>query len=252
MADHFSRDDAAQLPSPPLDLLDGCSLFLDFDGTLVAIASTPDAVEVAPRLNALLDRLDDMLQGRLVLLSGRSLAQLDALLGAAMRRAGGSHGLERRPVLSTGPMPPPAWPDWLAAELAGLTERFPDVLIEEKSFGLALHYRRDPTAEEPCRALAERIASAAAMAVQPGKKVFEVRPTGHDKGTALRSFMDESGFRGHPPLMIGDDLTDEPAFAAAAELGGSGVLVGAFRPTAARYRLSDDAAVLEWLTAAVT
>ena len=61
--------------------------------------------------------------------------------------------------------------------------------------------------------------------------------------------MQETPFRGATPVMLGDDLTDEDGFRAAEAAGGYGVLVGAERPTAARYRLDDVDAVLTWLEA---
>jgi trehalose 6-phosphate phosphatase len=54
-------------------------------------------------------------------------------------------------------------------------------------------------------------------------------------------------FAGARPLFVGDDLTDEDAFQAAAELGGGGILVGPERETAARWRLDDVSAVSAWL-----
>ncbi len=80
--------------------------------------------------------------------------------------------------------------------------------------------------------------------------VVELRPPGADKGDAVRAFMSEPDFAGARPLFVGDDLTDEDAFLAAAELGGGGILVGAPRETAAKWRLDDVAAVSAWLTEA--
>src|SRR3546814_4098641 len=62
--------------SPPPRLLTGAALFLDFDGTLAPIADTPDGVEVDDDLLALLGRLRDRLEGRLAIVSGRSVATL--------------------------------------------------------------------------------------------------------------------------------------------------------------------------------
>ncbi len=77
--------------------------------------------------------------------------------------------------------------------------------------------------------------------------VVEIRPPGADKGDAVRAFMTEPDFAGARPVFVGDDLTDEDAFAAAAAMGGAGILVGPARETAARWRLADVAAVIEWL-----
>ena len=79
--------------------------------------------------------------------------------------------------------------------------------------------------------------------------VLELKTPGADKGTAVTAFMQEPPFRDAVPVMLGDDLTDEHGFEAAAALGGYGVLVGPKRPTAARYRLDDVDAVLTWLEA---
>jgi trehalose 6-phosphate phosphatase len=77
--------------------------------------------------------------------------------------------------------------------------------------------------------------------------VVELRPHGADKGDALRRLMREPPFAGARPLFMGDDLTDEHAFAAAAELSGGGILVGAPRATAAAWRLDNVAAAASWL-----
>lgn len=245
MTDHCIDHDLAELPAPSPALLDGACLFLDLDGTLIDIAARPDEVVIPADLPQLLRRLDAWLEGRLVLLTGRSLDQLDALLGCAELKAGASHGLERRPGGAVAGAP--AWPDWADEELAELAAARPGVLVERKSFGIALHYRSRPDAASACEALALRLASALDSVVQPGKMVFEVKPREADKGRALLAFMDEPAFRSHRPVMIGDDLTDEPAFVAAQALGGAGVLVGGPRDTAADFGLPDPAAVLSWL-----
>jgi len=241
-----SRTDTL-LPQPPCALFEGASLFLDFDGTLVTIAPTPDAVIVDAALLALLARLRARLDGRLVLVSGRSLADLRALLGSWNGLTAGSHGLE----LSDAPAetPPRDVAALLADELAVLKAQHPGVLVEEKSHGLALHYRQAPAAEELCHRLGELAAARTGWTVQPGKMVVELRPAGADKGMALRYYMARPDFAGTRPVMMGDDLTDEPAFEAAQALGGAGILVGE-RETAARYALADVAAVRAWLTEA--
>ena len=81
--------------------------------------------------------------------------------------------------------------------------------------------------------------------------VAELRPAGANKGDALKALMREPRFMGARPLFVGDDLTDEHAFGAAAELGGEGILVGPPRETAARYRLELVKAVADWLEAAL-
>src|SRR4051812_35553510 len=85
----------ADAPPPLADLADA-SLFLDFDGTLVALADRPDGIEVPRHLPSLLDRVAAALDGRLAILTGRALADLDRHLAAPHLAAAGSHGLELR------------------------------------------------------------------------------------------------------------------------------------------------------------
>jgi trehalose 6-phosphate phosphatase len=77
--------------------------------------------------------------------------------------------------------------------------------------------------------------------------VAELRLPGADKGDAVRRFMADPKMAGTTPIFLGDDVTDEAGFAAAAELGGWGVLVGDTPVTAAHYRLEDVTAVHDWL-----
>jgi trehalose 6-phosphate phosphatase len=240
--------DATRLPSPPASLLAGASLFLDFDGTLVHIADRPDAVVVDARLDALMERLNRALHGRLAIISGRALAEIDALLARGRFAIGGSHGLELRwpGGRLTTPTPPAGLKDIVAA-MHALRADHPAVVVEEKPFGAALHYRQAPAAEEACRALAARLAQGEGLSLQTGKMVFEIKAAGQDKGSALRALMEDPALAGTTPIFIGDDDTDEAGFRAAAALGGAGILVGPPRTTAARYRLDDVAATHDWL-----
>jgi len=237
--------------APPVDLLRGSSLFLDFDGTLVEIVERPDAVAVDAALTILMEKLAVGLQGRLAIVSGRPRAEIDALFRARELAVSGSHGLELR--WPDGRVAAPAAPSGLGqviAEMRALAAAHPGTLVEEKPFGAALHYRGAPGAEADCRVLAERLATSSGFALQRGKMVFELRVPGADKGVALERFMREPPMRGTRPVFIGDDLTDEHAFAAAAAFGGDGILVGPARGTAAHYRLTDVQETRAWLTAA--
>ena len=244
---HESRS----LAAPPVDLLRGSSLFLDFDGTLVEIVERPDAVTVDAALTILMEKLAVGLQGRLAIVSGRPRAEIDALFRARGLAVSGSHGLELR--WPDGRVAAPAAPTGLGdvvAEMRALAAAHPGTLVEEKPFGAALHYRGAPEAAADCRLLAERLAASSGFALQAGKMVFELRVPGADKGVALERFMREPPMRGTRPIFIGDDLTDEHAFAAAAAFGGNGILVGPARDTAAHYRLNDVKEARAWLAAA--
>lgn len=238
------------LPPPPRALLDGASLFLDFDGTLVELAERPDAVEVDAALAGLLDRLAERLEGRVVLVSGRSIQQLDGFFagaGAPLNMVG-SHGAETR--LAGGAIVRPDRPASLdtAARLFADTFNGRDgVVIEAKSLGVGLHYRLDPSAESEAHAIAEAFAAANELEVQHGKMMVELRLPGHDKGSAIAALTERAPFAGHAPVFLGDDLTDEPGFVAAADHGGAGILVGPPRESAARFRLDGVWAVRAWL-----
>ena len=233
--------------APPLDLLTGAALFLDFDGTLVELAPTPDGVSVSPRLTRLLDRLTRILEGRVAIVSGRPVALLRKLLPIPMLTVG-SHGMEfgaRDGAIDIAVRPEAL--DMILSEMHELAAGCPGVIVENKPLGAALHYRQSPHAEQACVDLARALADRHDLHLQPGKLMIEVRAPGGDKGTAIERLMREPDMRGAIPLFMGDDLTDEPGFAAAAGLGGAGILVGAERPTEAQYRLESVAEALAWL-----
>lgn len=236
------------LAPPPADLLRDASLFLDFDGTLVAIAETPDAVEVAARVPALLERLSRALDGRVAIVTGRPVKEVRALLAPAALVVAGSHGLEMADSAGTIEAPDrPAALDTVLAAAHDLARDHPGMLIEDKPFGVGLHYRRAPAAGAAAGALADDLAQAYGLIVQRGKMVVELRLAGRDKGAAVERLMAEPGRRAKRPVFMGDDVTDEAGFRAVRAMGGAGVLVGALRDSDAVYRLDDVTAVLDWL-----
>lgn len=236
------------LAPPSASLLEGAALFLDFDGTLVELAEAPDAIRVAPALAALLRQLARRLDGRLALVSGRSIADLERHLECSGLAVSGSHGLELR--LRDGSHVSLALRhdlDEARETIARMADDTPGLLVEDKPFGIALHYRQAPQEEGRVLSLLGELADRTGLSLQQGKMVAELRPPGADKGDAVRAFMTEPDFAGARPIFVGDDLTDEDAFQAAAELGGGGVLVGPPRETSAKWRLDGVAAVSAWL-----
>jgi trehalose 6-phosphate phosphatase len=236
------------IPPPNIDT-DHSALFLDLDGTLAPFASRPELVGPLARRTAAVSRALAALNGRLAVISGRPLEEIDRILEGAAMAAAGVHGLERRSaggaVGRTDPHPTVAL---VADVFHGLAEAEPGLLVEDKGLSVALHYRNAPEAADIAKTAAERLAKRTGLRLQRGDCVVELRTPGADKGDAVRAFMHEPPFQGAQPIFVGDDLTDEAGFAAAEDLGGYGVRVGSpERPTAARYALADIEAVLAWL-----
>lgn len=242
-----------QLPAPPLTVLKDSTLFLDFDGTLVELVDQPDAVRADAALHVLLIELRRKLEGRLAIISGRSLQQIDEILGesAADLAISGSHGCEHRwnGVLARPNRPPTL--DEAAARLRLFADSRPGVVVEEKSFGVALHYRMAPIAEAEAHALATALSGELELCLQPGKMMVELRVAGGDKGLAVQLLMDRAPMKGTAPVFAGDDVTDEAGFAAARELGGHAILIGSPRATLANFSLPSPGALRDWLRAAV-
>lgn len=224
------------------------ALFLDLDGTLAPIMDRPEMVGPDPRRTRLLERLAARLEGRLAIISGRSLEDLDRILEGRASAVAAVHGLVWRSadgqVVRTPPHPGLAH---AAEELRRFAFAHAGALVEDKGLSIALHYRLAPGLAERARFQAEALARETGLTLQPGDCVLELRTPGPRKGEALAAFMAEPPFRGFRPVFVGDDLTDEDGFRAARDLGGFGVLVGPPRPSAAAHRLDDVAATLAWL-----
>ena len=229
------------------------SLFLDLDGTLTALVERPDAVGPDPRRNSLIREAAVILGGRLAIISGRTLADVDRILDSAAACVAGVHGLERRD--RRGQVTRSAAHggiDEALRVLSDLAASTPGLLVEPKALSVALHYRGAPGQQAAVYELTQRLAQCLGLVLQEGRMVVELKTPGPDKGDAVRSFMAEAPFLGSTPIFVGDDLTDEDAFAAAAEFGGLGVLVGPARETIAEAGLPDAGAVLEWLQTSLT
>ena len=214
------------------------ALFLDFDGTLVEIAPTPDAVRVEPGLVATLERLRTRLGGALAIVTGRPIAVIDDFLAPARFDAAGLHGVERRVggVASGGGAGDPA----LRAGVARLQADVADlagVLIEDKGASVAVHWRlAAPRDAGTAEAAVVRVAGelGAAYRLQLGKAVGEIVPAAATKASAIRRFLDAPPYAGRRAVFLGDDRTDETAFASVAEAGGVGVRIGDGETAAAR------------------
>lgn len=226
-------------------------LFLDVDGSIIDIAARPDDVVVPPRLVEDLDRAGQALQGALALVSGRSIAQLDALFAPRLFRASGVHGAEMRFAPDQSVVRPHAaaidravWTD-----LSALLRRYPGTIAEDKAYSFAVHYRAVPGVRTALAAelevLVERHA-AAGLRLMPGHFVIELKPATFDKGAAVRRFLREPTFAGRQPIFIGDDVTDRPAFAAALEAGGFAYGVGEDIP-GTTGTFADPSAVRRWV-----
>jgi trehalose 6-phosphate phosphatase len=239
------------LSAPPALAPSRDALFLDLDGTLAAIRPRPGEVAIEPAMAAALRIASVALSQRVAVVSGRALDDVARLVDMPSLCLAGIHGLDRR--LATGEVrraTPSAGLERARAELAALARDEPRLLVEDKGLGIAVHFRLAPDLAAVAERRARAIAARHGLLLQPGKMVFEIRDAGADKGSALRDFMAAPPFAGSRPIFVGDDHTDEAGFAAAAALGGHGVLVGEPRDTAAAFRLPDLAAVEAWLAAA--
>jgi trehalose 6-phosphate phosphatase len=223
------------------------ALFLDFDGTLVALAPQPELVQVPIGLTSILAALSRQLNGALALVSGRRLLDLDSFLAPLLLPAAGEHGAQRRTsdgLLISAP-PPDLQQVLLAAE--GLLQRHPGLKLERKNLALSLHYRHAPELEDLClQVMREAVERSAGLDLMLGKCVVDVKPAGFSKGTAIAAFMTEAPFAGRMPLFAGDDITDEAGFEQVRRMGGHTIKVGP-GPTAAQYRCDSVAQLAGWL-----
>jgi trehalose 6-phosphate phosphatase len=240
------------LPPPPRADAAALALFVDVDGTLLDLAVRPDAVVVDATLPSTLKRLRTRLGGALAPISGRTLRDVDALLDSD-GAAAGLHGAELRGPNGVS-LATPAMPYGLDAARARAIQAAassPGVLVEDKGGAIALHYREAPDAELDVHRAAIAMLGAAGNGYEllHGKLVIELKPAGADKGTAVAALMRIAPFAGRTPWMVGDDLTDEAAFAEVNADGGVSIIVGERRPTVARYALAGPAAARAWLAA---
>lgn len=222
------------------------AVFTDFDGTLVEIAETPDAVEVSPGLTDQLDRTARDFDHAFAVITGREIADIDRFLSPLHLPIAGAHGAQRRRADGTLleiDSEISAIADEIATSLQPLQQANPDLTLEAKDGAVALHFRQAPELEQACNvAMREAIAIHPDFTLVEGKMVIEARPAAYDKGSALRAFMQEEPFIGRIPIFIGDDTTDEDAFRVAQELGGIGIKLGSGE-TVARMRIADVASV---------
>ncbi len=221
---------------PPANKL---AVFCDFDGTLVPIAHSPDAVQLPPGMHPLLQSVQNRLDGAFALVTGRSLENLASFINIASFAAAGCHGAEWQSP-----------PGFVIEQETGLAELIAPaydavmtfatrhgLLVEDKRFSLAVHFRDAPHLEaELDRFLLNHVDFTTGLKLVHGKCVREIKPHHIDKGTAIARFMHLPLFSGRVPLFVGDDATDEDGFGWVNQQRGISIKVGE-GPTIAPYRL---------------
>jgi trehalose 6-phosphate phosphatase len=207
------------------------AFLLDIDGTLLDLAPTPREVWVPPDLTSTLRRLHDRTTGALALVSGRSLNDIDLIFAPDQFPAVGGHGAEMRLSVDSEAVATHAPPmdKELKRRLAAIAKLSPGILLEDKGYSLALHYRLAPHAEKAIYEAVSLIRADlpnAPIEVLPGKCVCEIKQSGFDKATGVRELMSHPPFCGRRPIFIGDDVTDESVFALMPDIGGLAFSVG--------------------------
>lgn len=215
---------------PPLDL-DTCALLLDIDGTLLELAPTPRSVVVPPDLVPTLNGLLERTSGALALVSGRSLEDIDWIFSPARYPSVGGHGAEMRLSIDSEAVAthaPPMSPD-LKRRFAAIAQMDSGILVEDKGYSFALHFRQVPHLETAIYDAVSKIRADlpnAPIEVLPGKAVCEIKHSGVTKATGVRELMSRAPFKSRRPVFLGDDVTDEAVFAIMPDFKGLSFSVG--------------------------
>ena len=244
---HAPGGAAASLPDDPRDL----AILLDVDGTILDLAPTPRAVWVPPTLCETLTRLADRTNGAIAFVSGRPVNELDLIFSPLQLPAVGGHGAEMRVRAGAAPGRPriPPLESSIKRKFAEIAEVGPGIIIEDKGYSLAVHYRLAPDKEDQVlRAVAAVCAALPGSPIEllPGKSMVEIKQVGFNKASGVRELMAYPPFKGRRPLFIGDDITDEIVFAMLPEINGLPIVVGRKVP-GVDHCFDSPAEVRQWL-----
>lgn len=256
------KHEATELPSALKDvpqLLNGKkpAVFLDYDGCLSPIVKDPDKAVMTQEMRDTLQRLANVCSVSVV--SGRDRANVEKLVQLDNLYYAGSHGFDISGPNNMHTEPGGASEAVPALDKAQekLDEKLKDVegvLVERKRYAIAVHYRNvpDDQVSKVLQVTEGVIAEHPELKKGPGKKIMELKPNlDWHKGKAVRWLMEELDLNKPDivPLYIGDDITDEDAFATL-QGNGIGIMVGEHDDkTAAEYRLEDVTDVLAFLEA---
>lgn len=226
---------------------------LDFDGTLAPTVDHPDDAKANPAATEAVLNLLAVPNTLVALVSGRALGSLQRVAHLPPEVAlVGSHGAEfRLDGHDTGPELSSEEREVLSrlcSLLSDVASKYVGAMIERKPAGCGLHTRL--AAPEDAAAAQEHALSAVAtlsggdrVSHRGGKDILEFTVRSANKGTAVTALRERLG--ASAVLFIGDDVTDEDAFAVLRD-GDVGIKVGD-GPTAARFRVPDPEAVAELL-----
>jgi trehalose 6-phosphate phosphatase len=217
------------IPSLPPDL-NKLAILLDVDGSILDLAPSPREVVVPHALRDTLARLSERTGGAVAFVSGRPVSELDLIFSPLELPAIGGHGAELRTAPGAPPEAPrlPPLDPTVRRKLAAIAEDGSGIVIEDKGYSLALHYRQAPHKERLVLEGARRICAGLTTPVEllPGKLVVEIKQSGFSKATAVRELMTYRPFAGRRPIFIGDDITDLGVFDILPEYHGIGISVG--------------------------
>jgi trehalose 6-phosphate phosphatase len=228
------------------------AFFVDVEGTILELSSRPDAIQADTDAVDLLRTLIRVSDGAVALISGRSIAILDELFQPLQLPSAGLHGFERRNAAGEyfrRPLPNGSALDRARGQLRRLVARYPGVLLEDKRFALAVHYREFPSIGPLLRKEMDTIARplSETLEIRSSGCVIELRPKGTNSAVAIADFMQEPSFLGRWPVCLGGECTDEQAFDWINAAGGYSVAVGLGRASAARAHIASIPEARAWL-----
>lgn len=234
---------------PDLRQSEPIALFLDFDGTLVAITSRPEDVRLDTSTREALMRLDTLLGGALAIITGREICAVDRFLEPLHLSVAGVHGLTRRDACGRTHTPKVdgGFVAAIEQEVWPLLERHPGLFLEYKFGAVALHYRSHPELAGESVALMQRaVARLPGVELKRGKMVVEAKAVGGNKGAAIADYLNERPFAGRRAVFAGDDVTDEDGFLLVNARDGISIKVGP-GTTNATFRAASTTEFLAWL-----
>jgi len=198
-------------------------LFLDYDGTLVPVARTPDQAHPDPEILRILRALTVDPRNRVIITSGRDRAVLEQWFGASGVDFIAEHGIWIKERGGEWKMILPVSKDWkseIRQILEVYVDRTPGTFIEEKEFSLAWHFRNADSGLAKIRSIELREdlmlrSKNLHLALLEGDKVVEVKDSSINKGAAAIQWLRNSTY--DFIVAVGNDRTDEDLFAALPE-----------------------------------